>query len=41
MYNAHVLKWIRFQHYMAVQESRHLATIVWATEYIKEQQRNG
>jgi hypothetical protein len=31
--NAHVLKWMRWQHFWAVKEKRRLAQTLWAKEY--------
>jgi len=33
MNNGHVLKWMRWQHFMAVREGRQFAQCVWATNY--------
>ena len=32
-HNAHVLKWIRWQHFMAVRERRYFAQAIWAKNY--------
>jgi len=32
-HNDHVLKWMRWQHFMAVRQHRQFAQLVWATEY--------
>jgi hypothetical protein len=36
LHNAHVLKYMRWQHFLAVANRRHFAQIVWATWYQME-----
>lgn len=40
MDNAHVLRWIRWQHFWAVRENRQFAQLHWATQYKLEKGDN-
>ncbi|WP_432719856.1 hypothetical protein R0381_003641 [Jeongeupia wiesaeckerbachi] len=40
MHNAHVLLWLRWQHYWAVLQHRQFAQLVWVTEYNTESRRS-
>lgn len=35
-HNAHVLIWLRWQHWLSVQHHRQFAQLVWASEYQRE-----